>query len=160
MIVLKNIEAVVFDFDGVFTDNRVLVDEDGKESVFCNRSDGLGVEMLKRQGIKICVISKEKNKVVLARCKKLQIECFYGIDDKVTVFQKWCDKESVDVCNVVFVGNDINDVACIKKAGYGIAVCDAYDSVKEVADFILEKKGGHGAVRELADIILNGKRDE
>lgn len=153
----QKIKLLVLDFDGVMTDNRVLVSEDGKEAVFCNRSDGLGIEMLKKKGIDVVVISKEKNKVVQARCKKLKIKCLQGIDDKDSLFLKEIKKRKLKLENVCFVGNDINDLECVKNAGIGAAVADSHKSVLDIADYITKKKGGEGAVREVIDLILKEK---
>lgn len=149
----KKIKLLVLDFDGVMTDNRVLVSEDGKEAVFCNRADGLGVEMLQKSGIKVVVISTEKNEVVKARCKKLQIECYNGIDKKIDVFSELVAKFGVDLKEVCFIGNDVNDLECIEKAGIGVAVADSYEKVLKAADYVTSKKGGDGAVREIADLF-------
>ncbi len=154
----KKIKLLVLDFDGVMTDNRVLVSEDGKESVFCNRGDGLGIELLRKEGIEVVVISKEKNKVVQARCKKLKIECCQGIDDKYKLFLKEIKKRKLKLENVCFVGNDINDLDCVKAAGAGIAVADSHSSLLKIADYVTKKKGGRGAVREVADIIIESKK--
>lgn len=160
MINFAEIKLLLLDFDGVLTDNRVLVSEDGKESVFCNRGDGLGIEMLKKAGIEVAVISKEKNKVVRARCRKLDISQWQGVDDKIRIFEREVAKRNLDLSNVCFVGNDINDTECIKKAGIGVAVADSCDSVLGSADYVTQKKGGQGAVREIADLILNAKNEK
>ena len=144
------------DFDGVFTDNRVFFDENGKETVICDRSDSLGIKMLKerRPDIKIIVISKETNRVVKARCDKLKIECKTGVDDKLTIFKKIIDAEDVKLDEVVYMGNDINDIECIQHAGVGVAVADSDPKVLAVADYISRKNGGRGAIREIIDIVL------
>jgi len=136
------------------TDNRVLVQEDGKEAVFCNRGDGLGIEILKKAGVEVLVISKEKNKVVLARCKKLKIKCLNNIDNKYNLFLKEVKKRNLKLETVCFVGNDVNDLQCIKNAGIGVAVADSHQSVLDIADYVTKKKGGEGVVREVADLIL------
>ena len=153
----QKVKLLVLDFDGVMTDNRVLVSEDGKEAVFCNRSDGLGIEMLKKKGIEVLVISKEKNKVVEVRCNKLKIKCLSGIDNKHTLFLKEVKKRKLKLENVCFVGNDINDLECIENAGIGVAVAGSYKPVLNIADYITNKKGGQEAVREVIDLILKGK---
>src|SRR3954468_23304923 len=84
------LEALVMDFDGVHTDNRVQVDQDGHESVACSREDGLGLEQLRKTGLPMLVLSKERNPVVLARCKKLQLPCFSGIEAKLPALERWC----------------------------------------------------------------------
>jgi len=153
----KKIKLFVLDFDGVLTDNRVLVSEDGRESVFCHRGDGLGIEMLKKEGIETVVISKEKNPVVRARCNKLKIECWQGIDDKETIFLREIEKRNLELENVCFIGNDITDLECIKKAGLGVAVADSEEPVLNIADYITKRKGGKGAVRELCNLILESR---
>ena len=148
------IKLLVLDFDGVLTDNRVLVSEDGKESVFCNRSDGLGIEMMKKKGIEVMVISKEKNKVVMARCKKLGIACQHGVENKIDIFTKVIKKKNLKKGQVCYIGNDTNDLDCIRAAGIGIAVKDSYRQVLDSASYVTKKNGGKGAVREIADLIL------
>jgi YrbI family 3-deoxy-D-manno-octulosonate 8-phosphate phosphatase len=147
-------QALVCDFDGVFTDNRVILSEDGKESVICHRGDGLGIENLRKKAFPIIVISKEKNKVVQKRCAKLKIQCFHGKDDKKTILEKWIQENSLNSEQVIYIGNDINDLECMAFVGCGVAVNDAEKIVLEKADLILERKGGFGAVRELCDLIL------
>lgn len=153
----QKIKLLVFDFDGVMTDNRVLVSEDGKESVFCDRGDSLGIEMLKKKGVEIVVISKETNKVVKARCEKLKIKCWSGIDEKTQLFLREIEEKNLGLENVCFIGNDITDLECIKKAGIGVAVADSYEPALKVADYITKKKGGSGAIREITDLILSAE---
>lgn len=141
------------DFDGVFTDNRVMVDQDGREAVLCNRSDGLGLERLKGLGVPLLVLSKERNPVVQARCNKLKIDCLQSIDDKGPALAAWCADRGIALANVIFVGNDINDLPCLEVAGCAVAVADSYDEVLDAADVVLTKPGGHGALRELADAL-------
>jgi len=150
----KRIEAVTFDFDGVMTDNRVCVDQDGQESVACDRSDGWGLSQLKKSGLRIAVLSTEVNSVVSARCKKLNVECRQGLGEKkLEAFQNWCAENGMDPRNVVFVGNDANDVDCLRAAGCGVVPGDAYPEAMAAASIVLEKKGGYGAVREICDLI-------
>jgi N-acylneuraminate cytidylyltransferase len=148
-------KAVLFDFDGVFTNNKVYVDENGKESVCCDRSDGWGLAQLKKSGIKIAVLSTEVNPVVSARCKKLGLEYRQGLGEKkFEAFQNWCAENNVQPEDVVFVGNDANDGECLKAAGCGVVPADAYPEAKEVADLVLKRNGGEGAVRELCEEVL------
>jgi len=148
-------KAVLFDFDGVFTDNKVYVDEAGRETVQCDRSDGWGLEQLKKTGIKIMVLSTEKNPVVTARCKKLGLECRQGLgENKFESLQNWCAKNKIKPVEVVFVGNDVNDIECLKASGFAVVPADAYPETKLVADRVLKLNGGQGAVRELCDILL------
>jgi len=149
------IQAIVFDFDGVFTDNTVLIHEDGRESVFCNRSDGLGISLLKKTGLHLLVLSTEENTVVEKRCEKLGIPCIHGINNKKKSLETWLKKHEVDPDNVVYIGNDINDIDCIKFVGCGVAVSDAHEDIKKLSKIILTKRGGHGAVRELCELVLS-----
>ena len=148
------VAAVVLDFDGVITDNRVIVLEDGREGVLANRSDGWGIAQLKQKGIPLLVLSSEENPVVRARCRKLGIEYIHGVPDKLHVLKEWTRLRGIDPAHVVYVGNDVNDVPCLQWVGCGVAVQDAHPEAKQVASLILEKPGGQGAVRELVDLIL------
>ncbi len=150
---LKNVKLIVSDFDGVMTDNRVLVREDGLESVFCNRGDGFGIERLLKKGIKVVVLSKEKNRVVRARCEKLGIEAVHGIDEKKGVFLKIIEEKGVKKEEVCFVGNDVNDLECVKESSISVVPADAHPSLLEHASYVTKAKGGWGVIRELADLI-------
>ena len=153
-ISFKLIKSVVFDFDGVFTDNRVIIDQDGKESVICNRSDGLGLNRLRELGIKLLILSTEKNKVVSKRALKLQVECIQGVEDKKIELLNWTKKNNIELINTAFLGNDINDIPALKLVGLPIVVADANEEVLAFAKIKLNKKGGDGAVRELCDLIF------
>jgi N-acylneuraminate cytidylyltransferase len=146
--------ALVMDFDGVLTDNTVLVDQDGRESVRCSRADGLGLEALRKLGLPMLVLSKERNPVVSARCRKLQIRCEQGIEAKLPVLRAFCGELGVSLEQVIYVGNDLNDLECLAAVGCGVAVADAHPGAKRQASIVLEAAGGLGAVRELCDLIL------
>jgi N-acylneuraminate cytidylyltransferase len=152
----KKIELVIFDFDGVVTDNRVWTDQDGRETVAAYRSDSLRFGELREKGIEVMILSSEPNPVVAARAKKIGVEAIHGVglQDKGRVMREVLEKRNVKAENVVFVGNDINDLSCFEVAGWSVAVADAYPEVIQAADFVLSKDGGHGAVRELCEIIL------
>lgn len=152
------VSGLAMDFDGVFTENGVWVNELGEEFVRCDRSDGLGLGLLKRAGLPMVVISKERNLAVKARCDKLEIECHFGIDEKLSVLRTWAESKGIPREELLYVGNDINDLECLGWAGCGVAVADAYPPVLEVADWILTKQGGRGALRELADAVLERVR--
>lgn len=147
--------ALVMDFDGVFTDNRVLVDETGREAVLCNRSDGLGLEQLRARGLPMLVLSKERNPVVQARCRKLQLECLQGVDDKRPALEAWCREHNLPLADVIYIGNDTNDLACFDAVGCAVAVADAHQDARRAADVILAQDGGRGALRELTDLLAN-----
>jgi len=153
---LRSIRLLALDFDGVFTDNRVFVDDTGREMVVCDRGDSLGLKMIRelRPEIKVVIISKETSGVVKARCDKLKIQALTGIDDKATALKEIMAREGVPARQTAFIGNDLNDLECIRMAGVGIAVADAVEEARKAADFVTRQRGGQGAIREVADIIL------
>lgn len=146
--------AVVFDFDGVFTDNGVMVRQDGSESAYCSRFDGMGVTLLRKAGVPILILSKEPNPVVGARAKKLGVPCLQGIDDKVPVLGSWLGERSIDPSACVYLGNDVNDAGPLAMVGCPVVVADAHRSVIPLARIVLDNVGGRGAVRELCDLVL------
>lgn len=148
------VRALVMDFDGVHTDDRVSVGGDGSERVVCNRSDGLGLERLRKAGLPMLVLSKERNPVVEARCRKLGIEHRQGVDDKLPALVAWLDERGLSRQDTVYVGNDVNDLACMAHVGCPVAVADARPEARRAARFVLARRGGRGALRELADMIL------
>ena len=154
---LNQIKAVIFDFDGVFTDNRVIVSTTGEEFVFCDRSDGMGTNSLAAAGIKMLILSKEKNAVVSSRGKKLNIEVIQGCDDKLTELIKWLQKNNVDAKQAAYIGNDINDLECLSHVEVAVIPADAHHSVVDTATWILRHNGGRGAIREFADVLLGNR---
>jgi len=153
-------KLIALDFDGVLTDNRVWISEDGKEMVVSDRSDGMGISMLKQSGFKVVVISTERNPVVKERCKKLGIDVYQGIGNKLSVLKKIIEELDITLNDVLFVGNDINDLECIRAVGCGVAVSDAHPLVIEGAKWVLEHPGGRGAIRELSEILLKSKEEK
>ena len=149
----NHIKLIVSDFDGVMTDNRVLVDENGKESVYVSRADGQGIHMLRSMGIELIIMSTETNGVVGKRAEKLNVECIQSIDDKAEYLKIYCNKRKIPLEEVIYVGNDINDYSAMCMAGIKIVPNDAYKIVKDIADVITKTKGGYGVIREIADII-------
>src|SRR5690606_20691095 len=108
------IDAVVFDFDGVFTDNRVYLNEQGIESVACHRGDGMGIGLLKKTGIPLLVLSKEPVPIVVKRCEKLGLECQHGVDEKLSQFKRWLADHQASLPNTIYMGNDVNDAECLQ----------------------------------------------
>lgn len=149
-------KAVVTDFDGVHTDDRVVVDQHGTESVTVSRSDGMGVARLRRAGIPVLILSTETNDVVKTRAAKLGVEVITGCDDKLTALCEWADAHGVTLADIAYLGNDINDVACLQSVGWPVAVADAHPEALAASHIVLRRHGGDGAVRELADRVLIG----
>ena len=150
----KKIELIVMDFDGVFTDDYVSQDQNGKESIVFSRKDGFAIRMLKEKGFKLLVLSSEKNQVVKMRAKKLGLEVKYGKENKLKFLKNYIAKYGYDKKNIIYIGNDLNDLECMKYVGFPITVSDAIESVKSNSKIILVNKGGKGAIREMAEIIL------
>ena len=151
---LDRIELVAFDFDGVLTDNRVYVFEDGREAVVCNRADGLAFDMFRTAGMPTLILSTERNTVVAARAAKLRIPVVQGFHDKARALASYCQEGGIDLACVMFVGNDINDLAVMQMVGHPLAVADAHPAVKRAARTVLKARGGDGVAREIAETLL------
>ena len=151
--IISCIRLIAFDFDGVFTDNMVYVFEDGSEAVRCSRSDGMGLQKLERAGISTIIISTEANPVVSARARKLKIRCIQNCPDKKAVLQDIARELKIDLDQIAFVGNDINDLACLECVGLPIVVQDAHPDVLAFARYRTKRLGGNGAVREVCDLF-------
>lgn len=154
---LNRLKAIVFDFDGVITDNRVLVSENGRESVLCDRGDGLGISNLHRIGLRMLILSKETNRVVRHRARKLHVEVIHGCDEKARSLTGWLEKLAINPSDCAYIGNDINDVECMKFVGLAISPRDAHPRARQYSHWILGSNGGHGAIREFADAVIDAR---
>ena len=152
----EKIDLIISDFDGVITDNRVWVNEDGTEYVAAYRSDSIGVQLLRGIGVEVMILSSEPNRVVEARARKMGVQVIHGIGihDKGRVMREVLEEKNIRADNVIYIGNDLNDLPCFDVAGWSVAVADAYPEVIRAADFVSSKAGGHGALREVCDLIL------
>jgi len=152
----ETVKLIICDFDGVITDNHVITDQDGKESVIASRSDSMHIKTLRQQGIELMILSSEPNPVVLARAKKMGIEAIHnlGMENKGQAMREVLEQKNIKAEEVIYLGNDLNDLPCFEIAGWSVAVADAYPEVVRAADHVLTKNGGHGAVRELCEIVL------
>jgi len=148
------IDIIVYDFDGVMTDNRVLTLSDGTEGVLANRADGLAVNLIKNAGIPQIILSTEANPVVKVRADKIGIPVLFKISDKAETLRSYCLENSYDLRRVVYIGNDTNDLEAMRSVGTAIAPADAHAHIKRVAHIVLKSPGGYGVIRELADMIL------
>ena len=152
---MKKIKTIFTDFDGVLTDNKVYVSSNGLESVCCNRSDGLAINALKKSGIKVIVISTETNKVVKLRGEKLGVETFYGIKNKKYFLENFIKEKNLNIENILYLGNDINDLGAINLFKYTSCPSDSHIVIKKKVSHILKAKGGEGVIRELAENVLD-----
>jgi len=152
---LDRVAAVVMDFDGVHTDNLVLTDDSGRETVRTSRGDGMGLEMLRKAGRwKLVIVSKERNRVVERRAAKLQIEVHQSVDDKVPALEAWLSQQGLAWDQCLYVGNDVNDAAAMGRAGLSACPSDAHHEILAMADWVLPKPGGQGALRAMCDALL------
>ena len=155
---LARIRLAVFDFDGVFTDNHVWVNERGEEAVRCHRSDGLGIDRLRQVGVETVILSTERVRIVAARARKLQVPCRHGLGDKLAALREEAERLGVSLAETAYVGNDINDTACLEAVGLPVVPADAWPEVAELARWRLERAGGNGCVREFCDAVWAAKR--
>jgi N-acylneuraminate cytidylyltransferase len=155
---LGEVEAVITDFDGVHTDDRATVDQFGTESVRVSRTDGMGVARLRRAGLAFLIVSTERNPVVTARAAKLGVEVVGGASDKAAVVLDWLAGRGIEPARAVYVGNDVNDLPALEVVGWPVAVADARPEVLRAARLTLSMPGGAGAVREICDLVLEGRR--
>ncbi|MGW0331388.1 cytidylyltransferase domain-containing protein [Streptomyces sp. NPDC003011] len=154
-----DVDAVVLDFDGTQTDDRVLIDADGKEFVSVHRGDGLGIAALRKSGLHMLILSTEQNPVVAARARKLRLPVLHGIDRKDLALKQWCEEQGIAPERVLYVGNDVNDLPCFALVGWPVAVASAHDVVRGAARAVTTVSGGDGAIREIASWILGPSLD-
>jgi YrbI family 3-deoxy-D-manno-octulosonate 8-phosphate phosphatase len=152
---LERVRLAVFDFDGVFTDNRVWVNERGEEALAFSRSDGLGLRRLDEVGVRYLIVSMERNSIVGARAQKLNADCVQGVDDKLALLRERAGSSLEDVA---YLGNDINDAECLRAVGLPVVPADAWPEVKPLARWVLSRAGGAGCVREFCDAVWEAQR--
>jgi D-sedoheptulose 7-phosphate isomerase len=151
----KNIDLMIFDFDGVFTDNKVITDQNGKESVVCSRGDGLGIDMLRSNEIPMFILSTESNPVVAARANKLKIEYKHSCSNKKEFVSSLLKEKGIEPEKVLFIGNDLNDKEAMSMVEYRVCPSDSHPDILKISNLVLQSKGGQGAVRELAELICS-----
>ena len=155
---LRRVRLAVFDFDGVFTDNRVWVNEQGDELLAFSRSDGLGLRRLDEVSVRYLIVSAEPNPIVSARAVKLNAECVQGVDDKLAVVFERTEELGVTLEQTAYVGNDINDADCLRAVGVPAVPADAWPEVHPLAKWVLSRPGGAGCVREFCDGVWEAQR--
>tara|TARA_A100001011_G_C13698442_1_gene590482 strand:- start:7 stop:507 length:501 start_codon:yes stop_codon:yes gene_type:complete len=152
---IKNIDAFIFDFDGVLTDNKVYVSQEGIESVMCSREDGLAFDVLKKVTNHIFILSSEKNKIVKSRARKLGISSISGSRDKKKDILKISKINNFNLKNTMYIGNDLNDYFAMKMCGLRVCPNDSHVKIRKLAQIRLKKNGGNGVVREIVEDLLN-----
>lgn len=154
------VHTIVFDFDGVFTDNKVYVDAQGNELVRCDRADGLGLDMLREftqkndWGLNTFILSTESNPVVTSRAHKMKLDCYQGVDNKLIFIKNYLLRNRLDFGGLVFLGNDLNDLSLLRLSGFSVAPSDAHPAVKDAASVVLNQQGGSGFVRKFIELLI------
>jgi len=152
---LDNIDAFIFDFDGVLTNNLVYLTDSGQELVACSRGDGLAFDVLRKLRKPAFILSTEKSSVVAMRAEKLKIPVIQGVSDKEFAIKDLAREKNYHLKNILYVGNDLNDYLAMKICGYSACPNDSHPKIKEVSQYILKTKGGNGVVRELLEQVLD-----
>jgi YrbI family 3-deoxy-D-manno-octulosonate 8-phosphate phosphatase len=156
---LARIRLAVFDFDGVFTDNRVWTNDRGEESVACWRGDAHGLRRLDAVGVDYLILSTETNAAVGARARKIRAACVQGVEDKLPVLRREAERRGVSLADTAFLGNDVNDADCLEAVGLPVVPADAWPEVVPLARLVLAREGGRGCVREFCDAVWRAKRE-
>ncbi|MBI1911857.1 MAG: HAD-IIIA family hydrolase [Deltaproteobacteria bacterium] len=160
---IRPVRLFIFDVDGVLTDGRIIYNDSGQETKFFDVRDGHGIKLLMRAGIEVGILSARESNVVKYRADNLGIELVYlGRKDKLSAFEEILKSKSITPKEIAYMGDDIIDLPVIKRVGFSATVADGVDEVKAMADYVAAKKGGRGAVREVAEVVLKakGKWDE
>ena len=162
---IENIHTIVFDFDGIFTNNKVFVDSSSNEIVQCSRADGYAFDLfntfLTKNNISLdyFILSKETNSVVLKRAKKLKIECHHSINNKLEFLNNYFLQKFPNLSDpfkgLAYLGNDLNDLPAMLKAGLSVAPSDAHQEIKKISHYVLPEKGGDGFVRAFIEKLIN-----
>ena len=155
---LKRIRLFATDVDGVLTDAGMYYSESGEELKKFNTRDGMGIKLLQRAGLITALITMEETKLVTRRAEKLAIpEVHQGVRDKLAVMREMVARHGLTLQEVAFIGDDVNDLEVLNAVGFGAAPADALPAVRSAVDYVCRQRGGEGAVREVADLILEAK---
>ncbi|XOV79311.1 MAG: KdsC family phosphatase [Aestuariibacter sp.] len=148
-------EVLFIDFDGVLTDNTVIVNELGQESVRCNRGDGLAFDAIKKLSIPTFIVSTEKNPVVSHRARKLKVNCLQGQSNKADAIASIMSEQGFNPMRACYIGNDINDFNAMRLCGCRVAPADSHQAILGIATIRLATYGGKGVMRELLEQHFN-----
>jgi 3-deoxy-D-manno-octulosonate 8-phosphate phosphatase (KDO 8-P phosphatase) len=151
---INELDALILDFDGVLTDNKVYIDENGKELVCCSRADGLAFDALRKLQIPVYILSTESNPVVSARAHKLKVPVIQGVKSKIDSLKSLCTEHNYNSSKILFVGNDLNDYQVIEYCGFSACPADSHDSIKNISTFVCSTNGGEGIVREILEVVF------
>jgi len=154
----RKIKVVIFDVDGVMTDGGLTIGDDGLEYKTFNSQDGLGMKLLRQSGVQMAIITGRSSKVVTQRAESTGVMHFYqGVDDKLEAFNDLVKKMNIQPEQAAFMGDDVVDMPPMLRCGLAITVPAAPDSVKQRAHYVTQKQAGHGAVREVCELIMQAQ---
>lgn len=157
---LADIRLVAFDVDGVFTDGRFYLSDEGVESKAFHTQDGFGIRELGRAGIAVAVISGRQSGAVTRRMSELEVPFVeLGCKDKVAALDEIIAATGISAAECAYVGDDIPDLPLLRHVGFAVAVANAVAAVRRECDYVTRSAGGHGAVREVCDLLLAGRAD-
>jgi 3-deoxy-D-manno-octulosonate 8-phosphate phosphatase (KDO 8-P phosphatase) len=161
----SDIDVLALDFDGVMTDGNVYIDRHGEESVRVSRHDGMGIRLLMERGVHVCVITSEEGGCAYARCDKLGIPCYHapylgGADSKILVLRCILEQLKKTLNQTAYIGDDVNDIEVLCSVGVSITVPDGHVTCLDCASYVTFRRGGHGAVREVADFISYARQEK
>lgn len=158
---IPEIKMFLTDCDGCLTDGGMYYSENGDELKKFNTTDGMGFKLLKERGIITGVITGEKRELNLRRAKKLNLDIIeQGVTDKLAKIKELCKQYDIDIKNVLYIGDDINDLESVKAVGFGCSVANGIECVKQAAKYVSKKSGGDGAVREFVDLVINRRKND
>jgi len=152
---LANIKMLVLDVDGVLTDGALIINADGSESKFFNMLDGHGIRMWQRAGLKVAFLSGRSSESTKYRAEQLEVDyCLQDCHNKLDGLENFLEQSGLSAQEVAYIGDDLPDLPPIRYVGFGVAVANAVDEVKQYADYVTTRRGGGGAVREVIEYIL------
>ena len=152
---LEKIKLLLLDVDGVMTDGRIIYSNDGQETKAFDVKDGHGLKLIQRAGIQVGIITGRESQVVIKRAEELGIEFLYQLSrNKMEPYLEILDKTGLSDEEVAYVGDDVVDLPVLSRVGFSATVCDAVEDIKPYVDYITERPGGRGAVREICDLLL------
>ncbi|MBP8981151.1 MAG: HAD-IIIA family hydrolase [Syntrophobacterales bacterium] len=152
------LRLLVLDVDGVLTDGRIVMSDDGQETKFFDVKDGHGLKLLMRAGVEVIWITGRRSRVVEHRARDLGVQEYHQlIWDKVQVYEEILARKGLAPAEVAYMGDDIVDVPLMKRVGFAVAVADAVEEARRAAHYVTRNRGGRGAVREVCDLIIKGQ---
>lgn len=155
---IQKVKLFIMDVDGVLTDGKIYLGNEGEELKGFDVKDGKGIMLVQDTGVKFAIITGRKSKIVDNRAKELNIDQVYqGISDKLKIYKELLKNNKLEKENTAYIGDDIPDLPVLKEVGFSVSVSDGVPVIRQEVDYVTEAEGGKGAVREVMDLILKVK---